>query len=52
VPAPDTCFAAAREQRLDRLGDLIAEHADTGALLRLIEGGVPRGLPFVPPGAP
>ena len=52
VPAPDTCFAAAREQRLDRLGDLIAEHADTGALLRLIEGGVPRGLPFTPPGAP
>ena len=52
VPAPDTCFAVAREQRLDRLGDLIAEHADTGALLRLIEGGVPQGLPFVPPGAP
>jgi adenosylcobyric acid synthase len=52
VPAPDTCFAAAREERLDRLGDLIAEHADTGALLRLIEGGVPQGLPFVPPGAP
>jgi adenosylcobyric acid synthase len=52
VPAPDTCFAAAREQRLDRLGDLVAEHADTDALLRLIEGGVPRGLPFVPPGAP
>ncbi|MBC3844362.1 cobyric acid synthase [Streptacidiphilus sp. 4-A2] len=52
VPAPDTCFADAREQRLERLGDLIAEHADTGALLRLIEGGVPQGLPFVPPGAP
>ena len=52
VPAPDTCFAAAREQRLDRLGDLIAEHADTDALLRLIENGVPPGLPFVPPGAP
>ena len=52
VPAPDTCFAAAREQRLDRLGDLIEEHADTAALLRLIEDGVPDGLPFVPPGAP
>jgi adenosylcobyric acid synthase len=52
VPAPDTCFAAAREERLDRLGDLIEEHADTAALLRLIEGGVPDGLPFVPPGAP
>jgi adenosylcobyric acid synthase len=52
VPAPDTCFATAREERLDRLGDLIAEHADTDALWRLIEGGAPAGLPFVPPGAP
>ncbi|QMU78552.1 cobyric acid synthase [Streptacidiphilus sp. PB12-B1b] len=52
TPAPDTCFAAAREDRLDRLADLIEEHADTAALLRLIEGGVPTGLPFVPPGAP
>ncbi|MFE0461367.1 cobyric acid synthase [Kitasatospora sp. NPDC058965] len=52
VPAPDTCFAAAREERLDRLGDLIEEHADTDALWRLIEGGAPGGLPFVPPGAP
>ncbi|MFC5907299.1 cobyric acid synthase [Streptacidiphilus monticola] len=51
-PAPDTSFAAAREQRLDRLGDLIERHADTGALLRLIEQGVPADLPFVPPGAP
>ncbi|WP_173869018.1 cobyric acid synthase [Streptomyces albus subsp. chlorinus] len=51
-PAPDTRFAALREQQLDRLGDLIEEHADTGALLRLIEKGVPEGLPFVPPGAP
>ncbi|MDT0460063.1 cobyric acid synthase [Streptomyces sp. DSM 41527] len=52
VPAPDTAFAALREEQLDRLGDLIEEHADTGALLRLIEEGVPEGLPFVPPGAP
>jgi adenosylcobyric acid synthase len=52
APAPDTCFAAAREARLDRLADLIEDHADTAALLRLIEGGVPAGLPFVPPGAP
>ncbi|MEY9964690.1 adenosylcobyric acid synthase [Streptacidiphilus sp. MAP12-16] len=52
TPAPGTCFPAAREERLERLGDLIEEHADTGALLRLIEGGVPDGLPFVPPGAP
>ncbi|MGY1453070.1 cobyric acid synthase [Streptomyces sp. SS8] len=52
VPAPDTSFAALREEQLDRLGDLVEEHADTAALLRLIEGGAPAGLPFVPPGAP
>lgn len=52
VPAPDTSFGALREEQLDRLGDLVEEHADTEALLRLIEGGAPAGLPFVPPGAP
>ncbi|MCM3808015.1 cobyric acid synthase [Streptomyces sp. DR7-3] len=52
VPAPDTRFGELREEQLDRLGDLIEEHADTDTLLRLIEGGVPEGLPFVPPGAP
>ncbi|MFJ9684112.1 cobyric acid synthase [Streptomyces bacillaris] len=52
VPAPDTCFGVLREEQLDRLGDLVEEHADTDALWRLIEGGAPRGLPFVPPGAP
>ncbi|MFI9309036.1 cobyric acid synthase [Streptomyces triculaminicus] len=52
VPAPDTSFAALREEQLDRLGDLIEEHADTDALLRLIEKGVPGGLRFIPPGAP
>jgi adenosylcobyric acid synthase len=51
VPAPDTDFAAVREARLDRLGDLIAEHADTDALWRLIEGGAPPDLPLLPPGA-
>ncbi|WP_241038522.1 cobyric acid synthase [Blastococcus litoris] len=51
VAAPDTDFAAVREQRLDRLGDLIAEHADTDALWRLIEGGAPAGLPLLPPGS-
>ncbi|WP_156724307.1 cobyric acid synthase [Streptomyces apocyni] len=52
VPAPDTSFAALREEQLDRLGDLIEEHADTGALLSLIESGAPSGLPFIAPGAP
>ncbi|MFE9254442.1 cobyric acid synthase [Streptomyces sp. NPDC006879] len=52
VPAPDTGFARLREEQLDVLGDLIEEHADTEALLRLIEAGAPAGLPFIAPGAP
>ncbi|QXE37508.1 cobyric acid synthase [Streptomyces sp. GMY02] len=52
VPAPGTSFGALREEQLDLLGDLIEEHADTDALLRLIEEGAPAGLPFIPPGAP
>jgi adenosylcobyric acid synthase len=51
VPAPDTSFAAVREQRLDALGDLVEEHADTDALWRLVEQGPPPGLPLLPPGA-
>lgn len=38
-------FAAHREARLDALGDLVEEHLDTGAVWRLIEGGVPADLP-------
>lgn len=34
-------FAARREAQLDTLGDLIAEHVDRDALLRLIEDGTP-----------
>jgi adenosylcobyric acid synthase len=52
VPAPDTVFGALREKQLDRLGDLVEEHLDTAALLRLIEDGAPAGLPFIAPGAP
>ncbi|MDT0344851.1 cobyric acid synthase [Streptomyces litchfieldiae] len=52
TPAPGTAFGALREAQLDKLGDLIEEHADTAALLRLIEEGAPGGLPFIPPGAP
>jgi adenosylcobyric acid synthase len=40
-------FAAARETRLDALGDLIAENVDRDALLRLIDDGQPSGLPVV-----
>ncbi len=42
-------FAAARETQLERLGDLIADNVDRDALLRLIDGGPPSGLPDVSP---
>ncbi|MCV7383587.1 cobyric acid synthase [Mycolicibacter longobardus] len=45
-------FPAARERRLDMLGDLIEEHLDVDALLELAHGGPPPGLPFLAPGAP
>jgi adenosylcobyric acid synthase len=45
-------FAAVREERLDAVGDLIADHADTAALDRLLDQGAPSDLPFVPPGPP
>jgi adenosylcobyric acid synthase len=48
-PAQDTNFAAIREASLDLLGDLVAASLDTDALLRLIEGGPPSGLPVLPP---
>lgn len=51
-PAGHVCFADVRERRLNALGDLVTDHLDTDALLRLIEDGPPAGLPFVPPGAP
>jgi adenosylcobyric acid synthase len=38
-------FAAAREARLDVLGDLISDHLDTARLTALIEDGVPADLP-------
>ncbi|HEY1969069.1 MAG TPA: cobyric acid synthase [Pseudonocardia sp.] len=48
--AADTCFASIRAGQLDLLGDLVERHLDTDAVWRLIEDGVPAGLPFVPPG--
>jgi adenosylcobyric acid synthase len=43
-------FPAAREARLDRLGDLVEEHLDVDALLALARDGVPTGLPLLSPG--
>ncbi|AFM15127.1 adenosylcobyric acid synthase (glutamine-hydrolysing) [Mycolicibacterium chubuense NBB4] len=45
-------FPRARDERLDLLGDLVEQHLDVEALLALIGQGPPRGLPFLPPGAP
>jgi len=44
-------FAAARERRLDLLGDLVEEHLDVDALLDLATSGAPSALPVLPPGA-
>lgn len=43
-------FAAARERRLDVLGDLAEQHLDLDALLELARDGAPV-LPALPPGA-
>ena len=43
-------FAAARERRLDLLGDLVEEHLDVDALLDLASSGAPAPLPVLPPG--
>lgn len=40
-------FADARETRLEKLGDLIAENVDREALLRLVEGGALGRLPTI-----
>jgi adenosylcobyric acid synthase len=45
-------FEDVRQARLDLLGDVVAAHLDTDAVLRLLEHGAPAGLPFIPPGAP
>ncbi len=47
VGADDVSFAGIREQRLDRLGDLVERHLDTAALADLIEHGAPPDLPVL-----
>jgi adenosylcobyric acid synthase len=48
-PSP-VSFGAARDARLDRLGDLVEEHLDVASLLRLARDGASPGLPVLPPG--
>src|SRR5579863_4661430 len=50
-PPSGISFAAARERRLDLLGDLVEQHLDVEALLGLARTGAPAGLPVVPPAA-
>jgi adenosylcobyric acid synthase len=45
-------FPAARQRRLDLLGQLVEQHLDVDALLTLVNRGAPAGLPFLAPGAP
>jgi adenosylcobyric acid synthase len=40
-------FAEAREAQLEKLGNLVADHVDRDALMRLIDEGQPAGLPLV-----
>jgi adenosylcobyric acid synthase len=48
-PAPDVSFADARAEQLDLLGDLVAEHLDTAAVLDLLAHGAPTDLPTIGP---
>ncbi|UXA18418.1 cobyric acid synthase [Mycobacterium sp. SMC-4] len=45
-------FSAAREARLDVLGDLVEAHLDVDALLDLANSVGPQSFTFLPPGAP
>lgn len=45
-------FPAARERRLDLLGELVEQHLDVDSLLELVRRGSPPDLSFLPPGAP
>jgi adenosylcobyric acid synthase len=40
-------FATAREAQLEKLGNLVADHVDRDAVMRLIDEGKPAGLPLV-----
>jgi adenosylcobyric acid synthase len=50
-PPSGVSFPAARERRLDLLGDLVEEHLDVEALLALALSGPPDELRLLEPGA-
>ncbi len=43
----ESSFAAARERRFEKLGDVVAENVDREGLLRLLDDGPPSGLPVI-----
>jgi adenosylcobyric acid synthase len=45
-------FAAVRDAQLDRLGDLVGDHVNHGAIAALLERGAPARLPVIPPAPP
>lgn len=45
--APDTDVALARSAQLDLLADLVERHLDVDAVMTLIDGGAPAGLPTI-----
>jgi adenosylcobyric acid synthase len=45
-------FAAVRDAQLDRLGDLVGDHVNHGAIAALLERGTPARLPVIPPAPP
>lgn len=47
APRPERGFAARRDDMLERLANAVDEHADTAALLQLIEQGASAELPVV-----
>lgn len=49
--ASKASFSAARERRLEILGDLVEQHLDVAGLLALARSGPPAGLPLLAPGA-
>jgi adenosylcobyric acid synthase len=46
VVSPDTIFGDIREARFEKLADLVGDHLDTDALLRIIEGHTERHAPL------
>ncbi|MFD4366560.1 cobyric acid synthase [Rhodococcus sp. NPDC058521] len=47
VAAPDTDVSEMRTAQIDLLADLVEKHVDVAAVLNLLDGGAPSGLPTI-----